>query len=144
MGNEKLGDSALSSIASVKEFSMRLLESAAAFQAALHGISAADTAFADAKFAVLTEIYGVKARAFVLQNDPANHVLGGLGFSQSDLLALFDDVTVKTTHPAISLSMLRSIVISVATFSVSLGEGREEVVDFLYTILSRDILTLEC
>jgi len=143
MENVSLSDPALSSIANVKQFSMSLLETAAAFQAALHRLSATDTAFADSGFAVLTEIYGIKARAFVLQNDPANHALSGLDFPQSDLLALFDDVTEKITHPAMSLSLLRSIVVSVATFSVSLGEGREAVVDFLYSILKRDILAIE-
>lgn len=143
MENVSLSDPALSSIASVKQFSMSLLETAAAFQAALHRLSATDTAFADSGFAVLTEICGIKARAFVLQNDPANHALSGLGFSQSDLLALFDDVIEQSAHPAMPLSILRSIVVSVATFSVSLGEGREAVVDFLYTTLIREISALK-
>lgn len=143
MDNENLSAPALSSIANVKEFSMRLLETAAAFQAALHRLSITDTAFADSGFAVLAEIYGIKARAFGLQNDPDNHVLSGLGFTQTDLLTLFDGVKEKTAHHAISLRALRSIVVSVATFSVSLGEGREKVVEFLYGALGRDIFALE-
>ncbi|MCY1310811.1 hypothetical protein D9M70_610440 [compost metagenome] len=67
-------------------------------------------------------------------NDSANHIVNSLDFSQGDLLSLLD--RVSRVAPAVSgLKIASSIVLSVATFTVSLGEDRSKIVNFLFRSL---------
>lgn len=133
---------ALANAECVKEFSASLLQAADAYQRALHRISINDLAFADFGYTVLTEVYGLRNRAYVLQNDAENHIVANLRFTQRDLVNLISRAA-KTVNDAVSLKRLQSIVLSIATFTVSLGEDRAKVVEFLYESLRLEILDLE-
>ncbi|UPQ83624.1 hypothetical protein M0M42_04235 [Pseudomonas knackmussii] len=142
MANEQSAAPALATVECVKEFSASLLQAADAYQRALHRISINDLAFADSGYTVLTEVYGLRNRAYVLQNDAVNHIVTSLHFTQRDLVDLVSSAA-KAATDAVSLKRLQSIVLSIATFTVSLGEDRAKVVEFLYESLRSDILDLE-
>ncbi|MBC8648386.1 hypothetical protein GYM54_01360 [Pseudomonas sp. MTM4] len=142
MANEESGTPALATVECVREFSASLLQAADAYQRALHRISIDDLAFADSGYTVLTEVYGLRNRAYVLQNDAANHIVANLSFTQRDLMDLISRAA-KAVNDAVSLKRLQSIVLSIATLTVSLGDDRAKVVEFLYESLRSDILDLE-
>ena len=142
MTNEESFAPALATVESVKEFSASLLQAADVYQRALHRISINDLAFADSGYTVLTEVYGLRNRAYVLQNDAENHIVANLSFTQRDLVEIISRAA-KAVNDAVSLKRLQSIVLSIATFAVSLGEDRAKVVEFLYESLRLDILDLE-
>lgn len=142
MLNERPSSQALASIEAVREFSESLLKAANAFQSALHNISKTDMAFGDAGYGVLMEVYGIRTRAYLLQNDASNHIVCGLTFTQHDLLDM-SMRAAKVAEVATTLKQVRSIVLSVATFSVSLGADRAKVVGALYEFLMDDIFALE-
>ena len=142
MTNEQSAAPALATVECVKEFSASLLQAADAYQRALHRISINDLAFADSGYTVLTEVYGLRNRAYVLQNDAANHIVTNLNFTQRDLVDLVSRAA-EAANVAVSLKRLQSIVLSIATFTVSLGEDRAKVVEFLYESLRSVILDLE-
>ncbi|MBA1184137.1 hypothetical protein [Stutzerimonas stutzeri] len=137
---------ALANADSVKEFSSRLLELAGVFQAALHNISEADRAFAGSGYGVLMEVYGLRTRAYILMNDPESHIVNSLEFSQDEMLSLFDRLS-SVTRAITSLKIAGAMVLSVATFTVSLGEGRDKIVNFLFKMLCDDVdewMALSC
>jgi len=137
---------ALANADSVKEFSSRLLELVGVFQAALHNISEADRAFAGSGYGVLMEVYGLRTRAYILMNDPGSHIVNSLEFSQDEMLSLFDRIS-SVTRAISSLKIAGAMVLSVATFTVSLGEGRDKVVNFLFKMLCDDVdewMALSC
>jgi len=129
---------ALANADSVKEFSSRLLELVGVFQAALHNISETDRTFAGSGYGVLMEVYGLRTRAYILMNDPESHIVNSLGFSQDEMLSLFDRISGMTRAMS-NLKIVSAMVLSVATFTVSLGEGRDKVVNFLFKMLSDDV-----
>ncbi|WP_217474364.1 hypothetical protein [Stutzerimonas stutzeri] len=133
---------ALANAGSVKEFSSRLLELVGVFQAALHNISENDRAFAGSGYGVLMEVYGLRTRAYILMNDPESHIVNSLEFSQDEMLSLFDRIS-GVTRTMNSLKVASAMVLSVATFTVSLGEGRDKVVNFLFKMLSDDVAEWE-
>lgn len=130
--------SALKDEACVREFSARLLDLTGVLQMALQRLSEIDKSFANIGYGVLTEVYGLRTRSYMLLNDSSGHTVGFLSFSQRDLLSLFDRIArvVRNTN---DLGVIRSVVWSVATLAVSLGEGREKSVDFLFKVLCDDI-----
>lgn len=133
---------ALANEGSVKEFSSRLLELAGVFQTALHNISEADRTFAVSGYGVLMEVYGLRTRAYILMNDSGSHIVNSLNFSQDEMLSLFDRIS-SVTRFINSLKAASSMVLSVATFTVSLGDGRAKVVNFLFKMLSDDVAEWE-
>lgn len=133
---------ALANEGSVKEFSTRLLELVGVFQAALHNISETDRAFAGSGYGVLMEVYGLRTRAYILLNDSESHVVNSLGFTQDEMLSLFDRVS-SVARVVSSLKIASAMVLSVATFTVSLGEGRGKVVNFLFKMLCDDVVEWE-
>lgn len=122
----------------VREFSSRLLDLAGVLQAALHHLSGVDKSFAGAGYGVLMEVYSLRTRAYILLNDSSSHVVKSLDFSQHDLLSLFDRVSI-VVRSLKSLKVVNSIVVSVATFTVSLGEDRARIVNFLFKSLCDDV-----
>lgn len=134
---------ALTDASSVKEFSSRLLELVGVFQAALHRISEVDRAFAGRGYGVLMEVYGLRTRAYILMNDPGSHMVNSLTFSQHEMLSLLDRVS-SVARVANDLKIASSMVLSVATFTVSLGQDRAKVVSFLFETLSDDVAKWEC
>lgn len=133
---------ALADEKSIKEFSSWLLELAGSLQATLHQLSAVDKLFTGSGYGVLMEVYGLRTRAYILLNDSANHIVNSLDFSQGDLLLLFD--RVSRVVPAVSsLKIASSIVLSVATFTVSLGEDRSKIVNFLFRSFCDDLAEWE-
>jgi len=134
--------SALAGEVSVREFSSRLLELVGVLQATLHHLSEVDRSFAGAGYGVLMEVYGLRTRAYILLNDSGNHVVNFLEFSQRDLLSLFDRIS-KVVRMVNSLKVASSIVVSVATFTVSLGEDRAKIVNFLFRTLYDDVAEWE-
>lgn len=133
---------ALANEGSVKEFSSRLLELVGVFQAALHNISEVDRAFAGSGYGVLMEVYGLRTRAYILMNDPESHIVNSLEFSHDEMLSLFDRVS-SVTRAINSLRTASAMVLSVATFTVSLGEDRAKIVNFLFKMLSDDVAEWE-
>ncbi|MDC3993168.1 hypothetical protein KGZ01_18230 [Pseudomonas aeruginosa] len=129
---------ALNDMGSVKEFSSTLLELVGNFQSTLHRLSETDKSFANSGYAVLMEVYGLRTRGYILLNDSGNHVVNSLGFSQGELLNLFERIKV-VAQDASTLKMANAIVLSVATFTVALGEDRNKVVDFLFDTLCNDV-----
>lgn len=129
---------ALANEDSVREFSSRLLELAGVFQAVLHNLSETDRAFATAGYGVLMEVYGLRTRAYILMNDPGNHIANSLGFSQQEMLSILDKVS-SVVPLANRVSVVGSMILFVATFTVSLGEDRAKVVDFLFKTLCDDV-----
>ncbi|EMS8884457.1 hypothetical protein I4984_22210 [Pseudomonas aeruginosa] len=133
---------ALANADAVKEFSSRLLELVGVFQAALHNISEADRTFAGSGYGVLMEVYGLRTRAYILMNDPESHIVNSLEFSQDEMLSLFDRVS-SVTRAINSLKIASAMVLSVATFTVSLGEDRARIVNFLFNALRHDVAEWE-
>ncbi|WP_395505528.1 hypothetical protein [Ectopseudomonas hydrolytica] len=133
---------ALANAGAVKEFSSRLLELVGVFQAALHNISEADRTFAGSGYGVLMEVYGLRTRAYILMNDPESHIVNSLEFSQDEILSLFDRVS-SVTRAINSLKIASAMVLSVATFTVSLGEDRARIVNFLFNALRHDVAEWE-
>ncbi|MGU2390857.1 hypothetical protein ACSEOD_03330 [Pseudomonas aeruginosa] len=133
---------ALANAESVKEFSSRLLELVGVFQTALHNISETDRAFASRGYGVLMEVYGLRTRAYILMNDPGSHIVNYLDFSQHEMLSLFDRV-YSVVRAINSLKVVSSMVLSVATFTVSLGEDRAKTVNFLFNALCHDMAEWE-
>lgn len=129
---------ALANENSVREFSSRLLELAGVFQAVLHNLSETDRAFATAGYGVLMEVYGLRTRAYILMNDPENHTVDSLGFSQREMLSILDKVS-SVAPLANRVSVVGSMVLAVATFTVSLGADRAKVVNFLFKTLCDDV-----
>lgn len=134
--------SALANNCCVREFASKLLDLAGVLQVKLHQLSEVDKSFSGAGYGVLMEIYGLRTRAYTLLNDPSSHVVSSLDFSQSDLLSLFDGVS-GVVRAVNSLKDANSIVVSVATLTVSLGGDRAKVVKFLFNTLSDDVAELE-
>ena len=133
---------ALANADAVKEFSSRLLELVGVFQAALHNISEADRTFAGSGYGVLMEVYGLRTRAYILMNDPESHIVNSLEFSQDEMLSRFDRVS-SVTRAINSLKIASAMVLSVATFTVSLGEDRARIVNFLFNALRHDVAEWE-
>lgn len=126
----------------VKEFSSRLLELVGVFQAELHRVSETDRAFAGGGYGVLMEVYGLRTRAYILMNDPGNHIVDSLSFSQHEILSLLDRVA-SVARVTSNLKAANSMVLSMATFTVSLGQDRANVVNFLFKALSDDVAKWE-
>ena len=130
--------SALTDSKSVKEFSSWLLELAGALQEKLHHLSGADVSFARLGYGVLMEVYGLRTRASILFNDSDNHKVKALKFSQDDLMSTFGRIS-RVVPKVNSLKAVNAIVLTVATFTVSLGEDREKVVNFLFAALCDEV-----
>lgn len=118
----------------VREFASGVLGLAADLQASLHRLSGSDKSFAVVGYGLLMEVYGLRTRSHILSNDSANHVVNSLSFSQNDLLSLFDRIS-RVARVVDDIRVAASIVISVATFTVSLGVDRARVVNFLFGAL---------
>lgn len=142
MKSERSFSHALSDEASIKEFSHWLLELVGCMQAALHQLSTVDKLFAGSGYGVLMEVYGLRTRAYILLNDSENHVVNSLDFSQGDLLSLLDRIS-RVVPFVDSLKIASSIVLSVATFTVSLGEDRSKIINFLFRSLCDDVAEWE-
>lgn len=140
--SEQLASRALSDRLLVKEFSSRLLDLVGIFHAELQNISMADKAFAGSGYGVLMEVYGLRTRAYILMNDSGNHVVNSLDFSQEEMLSVFDRIS-KVARVIDSLTVASSMVLSVATFTVSLGEDRARIVNFLFNALRHDVAEWE-
>lgn len=133
---------ALTDEKSVREFSSRLLDLVGVFQAELQRLSVSDSSFPVSGYGVLMEVYGLRTRANILLHDAGNHIVDSLGFSQSDLLSLFDRI-FRAIPFATNLRAASSLVLSVAIFTVSLGEGKARVVNFLYKELCDEVAQWE-
>ncbi|TWI49641.1 hypothetical protein IQ22_03964 [Pseudomonas duriflava] len=132
---------ALVSIETVKEFSSELIVLANVFQDELQRISRIDCEAAERSYGVLMEIYGLRTRANILFNDAVHHTVEGLDFTQQELMGLVEQV--KYLMPSITtIKTANTIILSVATFSVALGEGRGKVVKFLMDNLKKQISVL--
>ncbi|RRW10719.1 hypothetical protein EGJ71_18635 [Stutzerimonas stutzeri] len=140
--SEHLASRALSDRLLVKEFSSRLLDLVGIFHAELQNISMADKAFAGSGYGVLMEVYGLRTRAYILMNDSGNHVVNSLDFSQEEMLSVFDRIS-KVARVIDSLTVASSMVLSVATFTVSLGKDRARIVNFLFNALRHDVAEWE-
>ncbi|RRW01106.1 hypothetical protein EGJ30_20725 [Stutzerimonas stutzeri] len=75
-------------------------------------------------------------------NDPESHIVNSLEFSQDEMLSLFDRVS-SVTRAINSLKIASAMVLSVATFTVSLGEDRARIVNFLFNALRHDVAEWE-
>lgn len=84
------------------------------------------------------EVYGLRTRAYILLNDSGNHRVDSLNFSQRELLSLFDRIS-EVVRKVTSLKFASAIVVSVATFTVALGEDRAKIVNFLFGALNDDV-----
>ncbi len=102
----------------------------------------ADKAFAGSGYGVLMEVYGLRTRAYILMNDSGNHVVNSLDFSQEEMLSVFDRIS-KVARVIDSLTVASSMVLSVATFTVSLGKDRARIVNFLFNALRHDVAEWE-
>ncbi|MCY1367987.1 hypothetical protein D9M69_549450 [compost metagenome] len=84
------------------------------------------------------EVYGLRTRAYILMNEPGRHIVNSLNFSQQEMLSLFDKVS-GAVLVANNLKIVSSMALSVATFTVSLGEDKAKVVNFLFKSLCDDV-----
>lgn len=140
--SEQFASRALSDQLLVREFSSRLLDLVGIFQAELQNISVVDKTFAGSGYGVLMEVYGLRTRAYILMNDPGNHIVSSLDFSQHEMLSLIDRISslVQAKNDFKSVS---SMILSIATFTVSLGEDRAKIVNFLFKMLYDDVAEWE-
>lgn len=129
---------ALANEASVKEFSVHLLGLADTSQKALHRLAESDSNFVASAYGILVEVYGLRTRAYTLMNDSANHVVDSLEFSQANLLELMERVS-HLIKLAGSHSVANSLVVSMATFSISLSRDKAKVVNFLFQSICDDL-----
>lgn len=133
---------ALASTESVKRFSSLLLELVGDLQSALQRLSEVDRSFTSSGYAILMEVYGLRTRSYILLNDPASHVVSSLSFTQQDLLDLVGRLKGMARN-ADDLKVVNAIVLSIATFTVALGDGRDSVVNFLFDSLRCDVSAWE-
>lgn len=140
--SQQLASRALSDRLLVEEFSSRLLDLVGIFHVELQNISMADKAFAGSGYGVLMEVYALRTRAYILMNDSRNHVVNSLDFSQEEMLSVFDRIS-KVARVIDSLKVASAMVLSVATFTVSLGEDRTRIVNFLFNALRNDVAEWE-
>lgn len=129
---------ALANETSVKEFSVHLLGLADTSQKALHRLAESDSNFVVGAYGILVEVYGLRTRAYTLMNDSANHVVDSLEFSQTNLLELMGRVS-HVVKLAKSHSVANSLVVSMATFSMSLSRDKAKVVNFLFQSICDDL-----
>jgi len=128
--------------AAVKEFSAHLLDLVGFLQTELHRLSGVDSSLVGSSYGVLMEIYGLRTRAYILLNDSKSHVVGALGFSQGELISMLDRISAVVRAIG-SLKVLASLVMSIATFTVSLGEGKVKVVNFLFKEICDELIGCE-
>ncbi len=129
---------ALANEASVKEFSVHLLDLAGTAQKALHRLAESDSNSVAYAYGILVEVYGLRTRAYTLINDSANHIVDSLEFSQTNLLDLMGRVS-HVIKLAKSHSVANSVVVSMATFSISLSRDKAKVVNFLFQSICDDL-----
>lgn len=130
--------SALSNDDRVKEFSQATLHLSMGFQEVLKRLSEQSKDFPSEGYGLLTEAYGLRARANILYLAPSMHVVTGLNFSQVELLDALSKVS-NVLKSVVDLRVLNSMLVSVITFASALGAGRERVVNFLFDTLISDM-----
>lgn len=129
---------ALASDASVREFSEVILKLSMAFQEALRRLAEQDEDFPSEGYGMLTEVYGLRARANILYLTPSTHVVQSLNFSQTAVLGRLEEV-LKCLNDVTDLHAVSSMLVSVITIASALGVGRAKVVEFLFETLCVDL-----
>jgi hypothetical protein len=92
-------------------------------------------------YSLLVEEYGLRARASILRNDAAAHLVLNARVSQASLL----DTLTRSGEMIIrldDLAHLRSIIAGVSTLCVSISPGKGRVVDFLEQDLQNELSSL--
>jgi len=129
---------ALADEASVKEFSQVILHLSIGFQESLRRLSEQGEGFPSDGYGLLTEAYGLRARANILYLAPSVHVVQQLSFSQVVMLGKFNNI-LSYLKTVTDLHTLYAMLVSVVTFASALGAGRAKVVDFLFDTLCADM-----
>lgn len=116
---------ALATQEDVTEFARMVLATANSVHVALKRLSASPAKDPDLGYSVLTEEYAIRARANILLNDSARHMVENAKFNQADLRN-FMVSTESRIEKCASMAELLSASTDLITFAsaVSSGNGR--------------------
>lgn len=89
-------------------------------------------------YGLLVEEYGLRARAAILRNDAAAHVVENIVIEQSSLMELLTQAGHAIARMD-ELARLRSLVAGVSTLCVGISPGKGRVVEFLANELEADL-----
>ncbi len=92
-------------------------------------------------YSLLVEEYGLRARASILRNEAAAHLVLNARVSQTSLLDTLTragELIIKLDN----LAHLRSVIAGVSTLCISISPGKGRVVDFLEQELRSELTSL--
>jgi hypothetical protein len=89
-------------------------------------------------YGILTDEYGLRARASILRNDANFHIVENASKDQQSLLSALKKATLAL-EKINNIRELRSIVVSISTLCVAISPGKGGVVDFLLSQLQSDL-----
>ncbi len=121
---------ALATLEDVTEFARMLLATADSVHSALKRLSASSAKDPDLGYSVLTEEYAIRARANILLNDSARHMVENLGFSQASLQVFMDSMN-KRIDRCLSLADLLSASTDLITFASAVSSGNKRILEVL-------------
>lgn len=87
---------------------------------------------------LLIEEYGLRARASILRNDAASHLITNCTIEDVELLAILEQAA-KTIPLVRQVSQLRSLISCISTLCVGISPGKGHVVEFLAAELRQEI-----
>lgn len=121
---------ALATLEDVMEFARMVLATADSVHAALKRLSASSAKDLDLGYSVLTEEYAIRARANILLNDSARHLVKNTGFNQADLRNFMVSTERRIVECA-SMAELLSTSTDVITFASAVSSGNARILKLL-------------
>lgn len=89
-------------------------------------------------YGLLVEEYGLRARAAILRNDAAAHVVDNTTIAQTMLVEVLTQAAEAIAR-IVELNQLRSVIADVSTLCVGISPGKGRVVDFLVKNMAADL-----
>jgi len=89
-------------------------------------------------YSLLTEEYGLRARAGILRNSAKTHIVSDSTATQVELCEALSHATTKIPEIA-EIAQLRTLTKTVSTLCVCISPGKGRVIDFMLQELLRDL-----
>lgn len=121
---------ALDTLKDVTEFAHMVVALADSTHAALKRLTASSAKDPDLGYSVLTEEYALRARANILLNDSARHMVERAGFTQSNLRDFMVSTDGRIAECA-SLTELLAMSTEMITFASAVSSGNARVLTLL-------------
>ena len=87
---------------------------------------------------LLIEEYGLRARAAILRNDAAAHLISNCSIQEAELLAVLEQAAEAIPNIR-QVYQLRSLIAGISTLCVGISPGKGHVVEFLAAELKKDV-----